>query len=410
MSFITKEVIHHILSSSNPPSCTFIVHDWDIKASISKPGAYFSSGVFRLTVNYDNDNNPSRKSFFLKIPQYSTMYEINLERGFYIKELLMYTKILPEMYKLNDEHFAAKYYFADVNHSLILADLSKLGFKTCDRADLLDFEHTLQALRVLAKFHASSVKLNQSFQVMDEIKNDTFHSAIKINDDIKLSILKGFQLFTENLHASIRRKYSKKLSQFRDNIVEEIVKSVTPSPCSFNVLNHGDYWINNIMFKHDKYGLVENTKMIDFQTTFWGNPAVDLIYLTMTSVKFEVFHKYCDILLESYLQVLNNTLSHLKCDTNYHMNDLQKDINDRYSIVLLVLSCQLPITLSDPDIPLDLKELCDQGDSNWNALREIFNQRRYQEMALKWFSFYADKGINEVYYLCKLIFFVFILK
>jgi len=53
----------------------------------------------------------------------------------------------------------------------------------------------------------------------------------------------------------------------------------------FNVLNHGDFWSNNMMFSHDSFGNIKDIYMVDFQIPKYGSVAQDLYYFLMTSTK-----------------------------------------------------------------------------------------------------------------------------
>lgn len=46
-------------------------------------------------------------------------------------------------------------------------------------------------------------------------------------------------------------------------------KGAEPMRCGFTVLNHGDDWINNLMFKFNENGEATEVKLLDYQMSYW---------------------------------------------------------------------------------------------------------------------------------------------
>lgn len=57
---------------------------------------------------------------------------------------------------------------------------------------------------------------------------------------------------------------------------------------AMNVLNHGDLWVNNMMFKYDANGRPIDLVFVDYQMSFYSSPGIDINYFLNTSPKIDV--------------------------------------------------------------------------------------------------------------------------
>lgn len=76
----------------------------------------------------------------------------------------------------------------------------------------------------------------------------------------------------------------------------------------FNVLNHGDFWCNNFLFKLNG-GDIQDICFVDFQMPKYGTPAQDLFSLLMTTPNIQIKLKKFDDFIEFYFDEL---IAHLK--------------------------------------------------------------------------------------------------
>lgn len=91
--------------------------------------------------------------------------------------------------------------------------------------------------------------------------------------------------------------------------MDKLIEDSKINDQEFNVLNHGDSWINNIMFQYDAEGQLKETFLLDHQVTKYGNPAQDLYYFIMSSTQLEIKIDQFDSLINWYHQ---NLVDHTK--------------------------------------------------------------------------------------------------
>jgi len=65
---------------------------------------------------------------------------------------------------------------------------------------------------------------------------------------------------------------------------------------AFNVLNHGDLWVNNMLFQYSD--VPEDLRLLDFQLQYFSSPVIDLQYFFSTSLSEEVREYHLDRLME----------------------------------------------------------------------------------------------------------------
>ena len=110
-------------------------------------------------------------------------------------------------------------------------------------------------------------------------------------------------------------EYADKIAKWDINkICSSFVDLAEPMGNGFQVLNHGDMWVNNFMLKYDSDGSPIDVKLIDYQMSFWASPAADLIYFLISSIQDDIKVDHFDELVAYYHSVLVESLNKLKYD------------------------------------------------------------------------------------------------
>lgn len=151
-----------------------------------------------------------------------------------------------------------------------------------------------------AEFYSQQLDyaLNQAITSLSQESNENgeFDSTIKI-----LKKLKGPKLF------NIMRNH------------------VTNSEDRWNVIVHGDLWINNIMFHYGKNGRVNYAKFVDLQTLRYSNLVCDILMVLYSSTKYMMRQQYFDELIDIYRNSLIDTLrEHLKGSYSCELAELEE--------------------------------------------------------------------------------------
>lgn len=230
--------------------------DYNVEFACGKGDNYIAN-IFRVLINDTEKENHLRVivKTLVKTSRQDTFYELHK------REVAVYNEVIPifetiQQHLGDDKVIFPKCLYSNAEKGkeiLILEDLVAQGF-AIDRKLLnfekLDYLQVRLVLTELAKFHSLSFicedKKNESFDKLkgkfdDIIFEKTFLDKSKLTDyfldcyEMSLKVI-------NNLDAK------EKLEQVKSKLLPIMRKYVQPS--KYNVLCHGDCWINNVLFKH----------------------------------------------------------------------------------------------------------------------------------------------------------------
>lgn len=286
---------------------------------VTKKGNHYASVMIRIIVDYVLESKTTKQVSLILKTTYDEKHseeegmKILKEFDIHSREMTMYRTILNDFHSLltsigDNTIFSARRYCEDLStNTLVFEDLIARKYRCANRIERLDLNHAKLALRKLAKFHATSIVYKQ--------KNPqayvTFDKAFLSRDyaDARDFCLKNYDALTKVVSTWPGYEYyAKKLTKFRDIFIERGIDLYTPDESEINVLLHGDFWTNNMMFKYDSENNPIDVLFVDFQLPYWITPAVDILYFIHTSVKEDLrMHKQNE-LVQFYYYALKEIL------------------------------------------------------------------------------------------------------
>jgi aminoglycoside phosphotransferase (APT) family kinase protein len=92
-------------------------------------------------------------------------------------------------------------------------------------------------------------------------------------------------------------RYAEKLDAIADCMLDRMIKVTQRDDTAFNVLIHGDLWVNNMLFRYSDDDPVD-VRFLDFQLLHFTSPAIDLQYFFSTSLCEDVRENHLDSLMK----------------------------------------------------------------------------------------------------------------
>ncbi|XP_076678492.1 uncharacterized protein LOC143374326 isoform X2 [Andrena cerasifolii] len=277
---------------------------------------------------------------------------------------------------------------------LIIEDLAPLGFRMADRQAGLDLAHSLLAMRGLGKFHASSVALcekepKQKSNYRKGICNEEHPKEItEFFTGGVLALAKEVEQWSE-----LDKSYAEKLRAISSRLYSHVAKAVKRRDDQFNVINHGDCWVNNMLFRYEDGKPVQHI-FVDFQMCVYTSPAIDLLYFLSTSPAAQVYESSMDELLNEYHRTLSSTMEQLSCKTAPpSVHEIKQYMKEREICAMGFSITALPIMLLDKNETKDLDELLSA-----DGTRDIpsLSNPVYRKVMVKRLRKYAESGLLDL--------------
>ncbi|CRK90625.1 CLUMA_CG004327, isoform A [Clunio marinus] len=282
----------------------------------------YVSVLYRAKIKIEMIETNEKKSVDVIIKASLTLEEMKTLNSFH-RERAIYEKVLKSVKNIWFEIAAKVIKFGPQDvvfktnpyEIIVLDDLKAAGYEMLNRKVGLNMEQTKMLLMKLAKFHAASAILYQESGKID----DHFDRKIIPLFPEEGSMIDASRRMLEAFETSVRNNegfeyIANKISNWNvKKFLAAFTNVAEPMKCGFQVMNHGDVWVNNLMFRFDhETNSVNDVLMIDYELSFWGSPAADLLYFLITSVEDNVKVEHFDTFISFYHEQLSESLKMLK--------------------------------------------------------------------------------------------------
>ncbi|XP_046401385.1 uncharacterized protein LOC124167502 [Ischnura elegans] len=360
-----------------------------------------TSIVIRVKTPYcfsGDDGKILWKTFIVKaLPENLFQLDVVERCRLFVKEVIFFKEIVPLLSKAaaagNVSLPLPKCFFAagdGGSDSIYLEDLSEAGYKIPDSTSFtvgLDLDHSSLVMKTLGKFHAITYAAEKlllpsknwvaEFPVFS--RDSIFYDPIGKDVVSPLfplvkSCVETFVTMSSQMNGLPKQPdFTGALTKALENNWPNLCRLVQPDPQGFNVLSHGDCWINNAMFLYDG-GRPVDLKIIDFQISRYCHPAVDIFYFMYLCTRREFRDKNLHSLVLEYYNSLVYYLSVLGFDVPpITLDKLKEDlvkyrafgiaINSSFTPTMLLGEDFMPSNSGELSVE-QLRDLYDTGNSS----------------------------------------------
>ncbi|XP_049820603.1 uncharacterized protein LOC126264917 [Aethina tumida] len=291
-----------ILNDSNNAEVNGFLSDFFL-VSIRNP---ISKDVLHLAVKKALKNEGRRMETNLTTAYHNEIYFY--DTVFPALKTFLDRKNVTEQFEFIPRMYACSKIFG--NEVLILENLKILGYQMMDTSLVFNEEQLIYVFMTYGKLHGLSISFKEQHpEEYSKIMEKVPHFFLSMEDKTGISgvmqsaIIAAFEFVDEDIRTNCHHYISETNKMFWKSMEYK---------GKYTVLNHGDCWSNNMMFKY-KDKKLESIKLIDFQMITDSSPVYDLSCMLYTSARIEDI-KNLDKYLKIYYTTFSNTVKSLGSD------------------------------------------------------------------------------------------------
>ncbi|GBP47926.1 hypothetical protein EVAR_31466_1 [Eumeta japonica] len=242
------------------------------------------------------------------------------------RETLFFDRIIPKFNEVQERlaeeeklYFPLKYFSSGeyLKEYIVMENLKSSGYKNANSDKQLDFAHGSVVVSTLAKFHALSFIYKTRFpsDYSEVTKQLTDNFMLSRRDYDASGVRKyGKRVFDKFINSLRNAEYKDKIVKAADNDYNTVLQDFWGNG-TINVISHGDYWINNILFKYNK-DVPTGAVIIDYQMARHSSLVNDLLSFLGTCFELELRRNHFWELIDVYYKSLDRFLNIAGYDIN----------------------------------------------------------------------------------------------
>lgn len=222
-----------------------------LSRSISTEGGNYMASLYEVDIKGRTTTGEKETNIFIKhsIPEFNLADVSEI----YCRELFFYNEVSKVFTSLEDEakipaeerYKSAKSYYESNSEAIILQNLSKDGFTTVFRMNVMPLKFAELSIQQLAKFHSLGLVMERNRPEFFEKKIKHLKQIIKFEEK-NLEFCK--KMFGTSV-AILENETRKKLEEQYPELLDKYMKCLNGDGTKFKNLCHGDYRMNNILMK-----------------------------------------------------------------------------------------------------------------------------------------------------------------
>jgi hypothetical protein len=191
-------------------------------------------------------------------------------------------------------------------------------------------------------------------------------------------------------------KISQKMYKLKPNLMKKGCEVYTRDDSCFNVLNHGDLWVNNTMFRYNEHDEPVDVMLVDYALGYFGSPAIDLSYFFCTSTMEQLKERDFDQLLQHYHEELVLSLQKLDYKKRIPtLTDLQVELLKKGMVGVIYSMFLVALLLVEDTANADLSHLLNNTEKALQFRKMMFQHPKYRRRMEYLLDFFDRRGFLE---------------